>query len=285
VFIDCSGDGDLAHWAGAQTEKAEQLLYPTSMFRVGGVDAARAAAGEPVAKLMERAEAEGAYRFPRHGAIVRPQKNAFEWRVNATQIRDADGRAIDCTDARALSRGEIEGRRQIVEFLAFLRARVPGFEQAYLLDIPPQIGVRETRRVLGDHVLTEEEVLGCADFEDTIGVNAWPLEIHGPGNVEMRYPPSGSRGFNHLPLRMLRARGVANLLVAGRCGSMTHLAQAAARVSGGCFVMGEAAGTLAAQALGMHGDVRSVEPKQVQSRLAQAGAFLARPGDALPDGV
>jgi hypothetical protein len=101
----------------------------------------------------------------------------------------------------------------------------------------------------------------------------------------MRYPPSGSRGFNHLPLRMLRARGVANLLVAGRCGSMTHLAQAAARVSGGCFVMGEAAGTLAAQALGMHGDVRSVEPKQVQSRLAQAGAFLARPGDALPDGV
>jgi glycine/D-amino acid oxidase-like deaminating enzyme len=288
VFIDCSGDGDLAHWAGAPTEKggAEgELLYPTSMFRVGGVDSARAAAAEPIARLMEQAEAEGAYRFPRHGAIVKPQKNPFEWRVNATQIRDEAGRAIDCTDARALSRGEIEGRRQIVGFLSFLRARVPGFEKAYLLDIPPQIGVRETRRVVGDYVLTEGDVLGCADFEDTIGVNAWPLEIHAAGKVVWRYPPEDSRGYNHLPLRMLRAHGLDNLLVAGRCGSMTHLAQAAARVSGGCFVMGEAAGALAAQALSSDGDLRAAEPVRLQSRLVQAGAFLARPGDVLPAGI
>jgi hypothetical protein len=288
VFIDCSGDGDLAHWAGAQTEKGDaqgSLLYPTSMFRVGGIDAARAGAGQAIAKLMEQAEAEGAYRFPRHGAIVKPQKNPFEWRVNATQIRDAQGRAIDCTDARALSAGEIEGRRQILDFLSFLRQRVPGFENAYLLDIPPQIGVRETRRVLGDYLLTEEDVLGCADFDDTIGVNAWPLEIHVHGKVVMRYPPSESRGFNQLPLRMLLARGFENLLVAGRCGSMTHLAQAAARVSGGCLVMGEAAGVSAALALREHGSVRQVSAKAVQSRLARAGVFLARPSDSLPEGV
>ncbi|MGE3932955.1 MAG: FAD-dependent oxidoreductase [Rhodospirillaceae bacterium] len=281
VFVDGSGDGDLAHWAGAATETGDDagsLLYPTSMFRVGGVDPARAGAGEAVGRLMEEAAAEGAYAFPRMGAVVRPQKNPFEWRVNATQIRDADGRAIDGTDARALSAGEVEGRRQIRDFLAFLKDRVPGFENAYLLDIPPQIGIRETRRVIGDYVLTEDDVLGCADFDDTIGVNAWPLEIHAPGRLEMRYPPEGSRGFNHLPLRMVRVRRMRNLLAVGRCGSMTHLAQAAARVSGGCFVMGEAAGALAARAAAS-GDVRAVAPAAVQTRLAAAGAVLARPGE------
>lgn len=289
IFIDCSGDGDLALWAGAPTEKGDEngnLLYPTSMFRVGGVDHGRAHdAFRTIPQLMEEAEREGAFKFPRKGAIVRPQKNPFEWRVNVTQIRDRNGRAIDGTDAVALSFGEIEGRRQIRDFLAFLRQRVPGFENAYLLDIPPQIGIRETRRVMGDYCLTEDDVLGCADFDDTIGVNAWPLEIHAPGHVEMRYPPAGSRGFNHLPLRMLRTRGVDNLLTAGRCGSMTHLAQAAARVSGGCFVMGEAAGTLAALALSEAAGVRAVAPHRVQARLAQAGVFLGRATDPLPEGL
>jgi hypothetical protein len=289
VFIDCSGDGDLASWAGAPTEKGDEdgnLLYPTSMFRIGGVDHVRAGeAYRTIPQLMEQAEREGAFKFPRKGAIVRPQKNPFEWRVNVTQIRDENDRAIDGTDANALSFGEIEGRKQIRNFLAFLKARAPGFENAYLLDLPPQIGIRETRRVMGDYCLTEDDVLGCVDFDDTIGVNSWPLEIHVPGDVEMRYPPADSRGFNHLPLRMLCSKGVDNLLSAGRCGSMTHLAQAAARVSGGCFVMGEAAGTLAALALGEANSVRGVQAWEVQARLEKAGAFLGRPNERVPEGI
>src|SRR5690606_25860688 len=118
--------------------------YPTSMFRIGGVDPARAgSAWETIPRLMEEAESAGTHSFPRKGAMVRPQKNPFEWRVNVTQIREPDGRAIDATDARALSRGEIEGRKQIREFLGFLREQVPGFGNCYLLDIPPQIGIRE----------------------------------------------------------------------------------------------------------------------------------------------
>ena len=212
------------------------------------------------------------------------EKNRFEWRVNVTQIRDNDDRAIDGTDANALSFGEIEGRKQIRNFLAFLKAR-SGFEDAYLLDIPPQIGIRETRRVMGDYCLTEDDVLDCVDFDDTIGVNAWPLEIHVPGDVELRFPPANSRGFNHLPLRMLCSREVENLLSAGRCGSMTHLAQAAARVSGGCFVMGEAAGTLASLALGETNSVRGVQASKVQARLEKAGVFLGRPAEAVPEGI
>lgn len=258
AFIDCSGDGDLAHWAGAPMEKGDgsgALLYPTLMFRVGGVDNVRAGeAWRSVPELMAAAERTGEFRFPRKGAIVRPQKHAGEWRVNVTQLATADGRAVDGTDAVALSAAELEGRRQAVEYLRFLRARVAGFEQAYILDLAPQVGIRETRRLAGLYQLTREDVLGCASFEDSIGVNGWPIENHVAGDVRWEWPAEGSRGYNQLPFRMLVPRsGPQNLLVAGRCASMTHEGHSAARVSGACFVMGQAAGTAAA--LSMQGDI------------------------------
>ena len=283
-FIDCSGDGDLAHLAGAAMEHGDgagSMLYPTLMFRVGNVDAARAGdAWATIPKLMDAAEAAGEFRFPRRGAIVRPQAHAYEWRVNVTQLKNADGSAADGTDARSLSAGEVEGRRQAVDYLRFLRARVPGFEDAYALDIAPQLGIRETRRLVGEATLSADDVLGCASFDDTIGVNGWPLELHVAGDVEFRWPPiPESRGFNQLPFRMLvpkrgAADGNDNLLVAGRCASMTHEGQSAARVSGACFVMGQAAGTAAA--LGLQTGVAShaVGVARLQQALRDDGVFL-----------
>jgi hypothetical protein len=237
---------------------------------------------------MAQAEARGAHRFARRGAIVRPQRHAGEWRVNVTQLKNADGTAVDGTDARSLSRGEVDCRRQAVEYLRFLRTRVPGFEAAYLLEIAPQLGIRETRRLLGEVVLSGDDVLGCASFADTIGVNGWPLEMHVAGDVEWRWPPiPESRGFNQLPLRMLLPRDAAatrapgNLLVAGRCASMTHDGQSAARVSGACFVMGQAAGTLAALARGRSEPLRAVPVDLVQATLGNDGAYL---GTSLPAG-
>ena len=127
-----------------------------------------------------------------------------------------------------------------------LRASAPGFENAYILDIAPQVGIRETRRITGEYQLSEGDVLECASFDDTIGVNGWPIEEHVPGDVVFRWPRiPESRGFNHLPYRMLVPLKIENLLVAGRCASMTHMGQSAARVSGACFAMGQAAGTAA----------------------------------------
>ena len=117
-----------------------------------------------IPERMDAAEASGEFRFPRRGAIVRPQKHAYEWRVNVTQLKNADGSATDGTDARSLSAGEVEGRRQAVDYLRFLRAKVPGFADAYALDIAPQLGIRETRRLVGEATLTADDVLGCADF-------------------------------------------------------------------------------------------------------------------------
>ena len=277
VFIDCSGDGDLAAWTGAPFEKADELLYPTTMFRLNGVDPQ--AAGEAwatIPRLMEAAERRGA-RFPRKGAIVRPMGHPQEWRVNVTQLTAPDGRAIDGTDADQLSAGEIEGRRQARAFFDFLKREAPGFAQSYIVDIPPQIGIRETRRITGGYQLSGDDVVGCASFADTIGVNGWPIEAHVAGDVVWRWPDiPGSRGFNHLPYRMLVPRHTRNLLVAGRCASMTHEGQSAARVSGGCLVMGEAAGTAAHLCLAGNAAPADIDVAALQATLERNGVYLGR---------
>jgi hypothetical protein len=288
IFIDCSGDGDLAVWAGAPYEVGDNqggMLYPSMMFRLNGIDPAKAGdAWRTIPALMAEAEAAGTHKFPRKSAIVRPQKSQIEWRVNFTQVTRSDGGAISGIDPDDMTRGEIEGRRQAVEAFAFLRT-VPGFENSYIVDLPPQLGIRETRRVIGGYMLSGEDVLGCASFEDSIGVNGWPKESHVPGDVIFEFPPiPDSRGYNELPYRMLVPDGVDNLLVAGRCASMTHEGQSAARVSGACFVMGEAAGTAAALALSGNTIPRDISVEKLQQLLGRQGAFIGR-DQAVPEGI
>jgi hypothetical protein len=288
IFIDCSGDGDLAAWAGAPFEVGDNegsMLYPSMMFRLNGVDPEKAGeAWRTIPALMEKAEADGTHKFPRKGAIVRPQRAGVEWRVNFTQLKRDDGKAINGLDPDDLTSGEIDGRRQAIQAFEFLRT-VPGFEKSYIVDLPPQLGIRETRRVVGGYMLSGEDVLGCAAFEDSIGVNGWPMEVHVAGDVIFKFPPiPESRGFNELPYRMLLPQGVDNLLVAGRCASMTHDGQSAARVSGACFAMGEAAGSAAALALTGNTIPRDIAVEKLQQTLQQQGAFIGR-DQSVPEGL
>ena len=288
IFIDCSGDGDLAAWAGAPFEvgdNAGSMLYPSMMFRLNGIDPDRAGeAWRTIPALMEEAEAAGTHRFPRKAAIVRPQRSQIEWRVNFTQLAREDGSAINGLEPDDLTRGEIDGRRQAIAAFEFLRT-VPGFEKSYIVDLPPQLGIRETRRVVGGYMLSGEDVLGCASFDDSIGVNGWPMESHIAGDVIFKFPDiPGSRGFNELPYRMLVPEGVDNLLMAGRCASMTHDGQSAARVSGACFAMGEAAGAAAALALSGNTIVRDIAVEKLQQALTAQGAFIGR-DQAVPAGL
>ncbi|MBI5274829.1 MAG: FAD-dependent oxidoreductase [Burkholderiales bacterium] len=278
AFIDASGDGDLCAWAGVPFAKGDaqgNMLYPSTMFRLNGVDPQRAGeAWKTIPELMLKAESEGRYKFPRKTPIVRPQKSGIEWRVNLTQLANEFGDAMDGTDAIELSESEILGRRQIAEVAGFLR-EVPGFEHSYIVDIAPQVGIRETRRIRGLYELTEGDVLDCASFDDTVGVNGWPLELHLKGDVEFRFPKiPESRGFNHLPYRITVPQGLDNVWVAGRCASMSHEAQSAARVTGACFVMGQAAGTAAHLALRQDCTAALVDVAQLQARLKSEGAFL-----------
>jgi hypothetical protein len=276
VFIDCSGDGDLAAWAGAPYEVGDgkgSMLYPSTMYRIGGVDPAKAGnAWERIAELMEAAEKRGR-KFPRKKPIVRPQPNPTEWRANLTQIRNPDGSVVSGIDALQLAWGEAEGRRQVWDTFRFIKGSVPGFERAHIADIAPQIGIRETRRIQGEYRLSEDDVLDCVDFADAIGVNGWPVEDHVAGNVDFRFQRK-ARGFNQLPYRMIVPAGVDNLLVAGRCASMTHGGQSAARVSGPCFVMGQAAGAAAHLALKAAIQPRDVSGQELQKHLKSEGAWL-----------
>jgi hypothetical protein len=288
IFIDCSGDGDLAAWAGAPYELGDNngsMLYPSMMFRLNGIDPEKAGeAWRTIPGLMEQAEAAGTHHFPRKAAIVRPQRSGIEWRVNFTQLARDDGAAINGLEPDEMTRGEIEGRRQALNAFNFLRT-VPGFEKSYIVDLPPQLGIRETRRIVGGYMLSGEDVLGCAAFDDTIGVNGWPMESHVAGDVIFKFPPiPESRGFNELPYRMLIPKAVDNLLVAGRCASMTHDGQSAARVSGACFAMGEAAGTAAALALGGNTIPRDIVVDKLQLQLREQDAFLGQ-DQAIPEGL
>lgn len=275
VFVDASGDADVAAWAGVPFEKAPHLLYPSLMFRINAVDvgAAGPAPWRTVERLMEEAEAAGTHTFPRKKPIVRPQRNPLEWRANLTQLSNPDGSAIDGTDVDQLTRGELQGRRQSFDAFDFIKHRTPGFENSYIVDIAPQIGIRETRRVFGRYRLTEDDVLDCADFPDAIGVNGWPVEAHVAGTVEFRWQRD-DRGYNQLPYRMLVPERVGNLLVAGRCASMTQGGQSSARVTGPCFAMGEAAGTAADLAIRDGVPVGDVPIDELQRRLELGGAFL-----------
>ncbi len=290
-FIDCSGDADVAHFAGVPFELGDghgSALFPSTMFRVGHVDAVRAlaAVGEfkAINTLMVQSQLRdpGRYKFPREGAILRPQKNPTEWRANVTQIRNASGKAMDATDARQLSEGEQEGRRQITEYFRFLRHEVPGFEHSAIVDIAPQVGIRETRRIQGLYSLTGEDILSSARFGDAIGINSWPMELHADGRVDWVFPrnidQAQGRAYNDLPWRMLLPATTDNLLVAGRCAAMTHEGQSAARASGACFVMGQAAGT-AASHLAAGQSFADTDVKELQKRLLQEGVCFGDDGE------
>jgi hypothetical protein len=278
TFIDCSGDGDLAAFAGAPFEKGADghtMMYPSTMFRVNNVDAVKAGdAWNHFGKWMDEASSQGR-KFARKTPIIRPQKNPSEWRANVTQLSNADGSPVDGTNAQEFSDAELTGRQQIVDFFEFLKTSAPGFEHSYILEIAPQVGIRETRRVIGHYQLTASDVLDCVGFDDSIGVNGWMIEEHIAGDVKFQWQDiPNCRGYNQLPYRMLLPKKIDNLLVAGRCASMTHMGQSAARVSGACFVMGQAAGTAAALAHQLTVPLGALNIERLQTQLKIDNALL-----------
>jgi hypothetical protein len=285
IFVDASGDGDLAAWAGVPYEVGDgagSMLYPSTMFRINGVDPQKAGrAWELIPTLMDEAEKKGRT-FPRKKPIVRPQRNPIEWRANLTQIKNPDGTPVSGIDAAQLTYGEVEGRRQCWDVFQFIKEVTPGFENAYIVEIAPQIGIRETRRIAGDYELTEDDILGCRDFDDSIGVNGWPVEAHIKGDVKFVFTAPDTRGYNQIPYRIIVPQKIDNLFVVGRCASMSHEGQSSARVSGSCFVMGQAAGTAADLALREGVTPRRVDVRELQRQLTAAGAFLGERASPAP---
>jgi hypothetical protein len=183
---------------------------------------------------------------------------------------------VDPTDPVALTQAEVTGRRQVREYARFLRDRVPGFERSVVVATSPAIGIRESRRVVGDYRLTREDVLTGRRFDDEIALCGAPIEDHhaGQDTVWEYVPDSGVYG---LPYRVLLPAGIDGLLVAGRCFSSTHDAHASARSMATCMAMGQAAGTAAAMAVATGVAPRAVDAAQLRARLVDDGALLGEP--------
>lgn len=276
IVVDASGDGDVAARAGAAYELglAGKTQYGSAMFRLTGVDTARAGAlsRAQIRACLERAVAEG-MPLPRTATGVHLNPIDGIAHLNVTKPGRPDGSPFDLSDPLQLGDAEREGRRQVHLYEEAFRRHVPGFERARVVDIGARVGVRETRLVRGDRVLTESQVRACEKPADRIACSAWPLENHGRGRTtNWEFLPDGQ--WYGIPWGCLVVEGLDNLLVAGRNLSAEHGAQASVRVAGPCMALGEAAGTGAAMSLAAGGEPRALDLGALQSRLRAEGAIL-----------
>lgn len=281
VFVDASGDADLCHHAGLPYETAgatEPAQTLTTTFKMANVDVARrkSLTKSQFHALMAEAAESGAYRLPRregsdHATPVANMTATIMTRLPSSQF--AGDRLLTAADPEFLSAAEIEGRRQALEYVRFLRDRVPGYEQAQLASFGTQIGVRETRRIHGAYRLTREDVLGARQFEDQIALCGAPIEDHHAGSdTKWAYLPEGR--CVGVPYRTLVACGVGNVLVAGRCFSATHDAHASVRSMGQTMAMGQAAGVAAALCARSGTPVAEVDTGELRTVLRRSGAIL-----------
>ena len=299
VTVDCTGNGDMVARSGAPWEKAHSLQPMTMSFRIGDVELdptidhaepMRIPIGpEPV--LLEEPE-RSQYCNRRHDIVVdREAMQAAKERgelptfggpwfgglekdivwVNTTRVIG------DASVAAELTRAEIEGRKDVFTMVAYYRQHLPGLEKARLLHTSTHIGVRETRRLVGDYILTGDDIRAQSHFDDAVAVGCWPIDIH---------PADGSVGYHamfvplpyQIPYRCLLPQGTEGLLAAGRCISTDREALGSTRVGATCAATGQAAGAAAARAAQQGIQPREVDTQGLRSLLMDQGAMVDPPG-------
>lgn len=242
VIIDASGDADVAALAGfpfAGIGSGEKVQSLTTTFRILNVkeEQKQKFTKKEMWGWMQAANNSGKYALPREEGSVHITTIPGVMGTNMVRLSVADP-----TNIVDLSKAEIEGRRQALEYFRFMKNYLPGYEQADLMNFSIQIGVRETRRIIGEYTLTKKDVLQAQKFEDAVLECGAPIEDHHASkNTKWEYLEEGE--VYQLPYRTLIPKGSKNLLVAGRCLSATHDAHASMRSVGQCMAMGQAAGT------------------------------------------
>jgi hypothetical protein len=184
--------------------------------------------------------------------------------INSSRVYDVDG-----TDAWDLSLTQMKLMKQVTRLMAFLKSRVPGFSDSFIIDTAPMIGVRETRHIHGKHLLQLEEIVNNTFFADAIYRHTAHMA---PGLPT--HSPDGKEGGHSVPFGSLLAKGVKNLLVAGRCISATHEADEWTRQVPVCFGTGQAAGTAAALSVKNDEPLERVAIDQIQKELVRQGVRL-----------
>jgi PAS domain-containing protein len=284
AVVDGTGDGDVAALAGAPFDvgrESDGLVQPmTLMFRMVEFERAAFAAyrrAHPdqwrgvhgLWDLIREASRAGDLVLPREDVLLFGTPHERELSVNSTRVPGVLGTSVwDLTQAEWRARGQM---RQIA---AFLRKYVPGFERAYVVQSGVTVGVRETRRIIGEYRLTADDILGARKWDDVIARGSYPIDIHDPkgkGTLLRRLPAGESYD---IPLRCLMPQRVERLAVAGRCISGTHEAHSSYRVMPIAMATGQAAGVCAALAARCGTAIRDVPADDVQAELRRQGAAL-----------
>ncbi|GAB2720978.1 FAD-dependent oxidoreductase [Paenibacillus thermoaerophilus] len=302
MFVDATGDGDIAAFAGAPWEQgnANGKTQPMTMkFRMRGVDFSEIKAymrrhpedfyRKSLISELDRLPLTGVAGFyskwreaalpiPRDGVLLFAGPGEDEAVVNVSRVS-----GLNPMDARDLTSAEIEGRRQVEMIESFLRQSIPGFGRARVTQVGTQIGVRETRRIAGKYVLTGEDVLTGRRFPDAVARSGYPIDIHQPEGKGVTEGFIEAGGAYDIPYRCLLPQGVFNLVMAGRCLSASHEAQATARLTPSCMALGQAAGTAAALAAADGRSAEDVPIELLQERLLRGGAELGLDHDITPE--
>ena len=289
VYIDATGNGDVAVQAGVPFEKGDASghMMPASLLSSWfDVDWDRwsqerpKGLPQPFGAELARACADGVFAEPDlHLSAVCRFPGGYAT-ANLGHLFNLDG-----TDERSLTRGYVRGRVSMKEYERYFREYLRrGFENVRLAETAALMGVRETRRIAGDYVMTLDDYMKRAVFPDEIGRYSYPIDIH-PSSADKAAYEKHREEFDRLyrykrgesygiPYRILCARGVRNLLVAGRCVSTDQKVQASIRVIPACYLTGQAAGMAAALAVAGAGDVHGVDVKALQRKLKDFGAYL-----------
>lgn len=272
AIIDATGDADLAAAAGAPFDgvKAGKVQAMTTTFRLVNVDMDTAlnVPADTLHRLLKDAAETNKYVLPhREGSVhVTPIEGVVA--TNLVRVSDVDG-----TDPEQLTRAEIDGRHQALEYLRFLRDCVPGYGHAELVSLSTQIGIRESRRIRGRYRLTRGDVLSVRRFDDVIGRSGAPIEVHNNGDkTRWEYLPEG-KAYD-IPFRCLLPREVEGLVVAGRCLSADQDAHASVRNMAQCMAMGQAAGAAAALAVQHETVPGDVNIPELQDVIRSLGGIL-----------
>lgn len=283
TFIDCTGDADMAFRAGCPVQigrPEDGKMQPvTLMYRVGGVDANK------IWRYREEQDAvlEEFCKKAVEKGLMGPWQSklmGFWWNENRPDHMNVNFSHMhyDGTSVFDLTKAAIEGRQQVQEAVHAMRELIPGFENSFLIDTASYIGVRETRRIQGEFILTVDDLKSQKIFDDSIGLGGAFIDIHnveGPGMDKKAGFVFPEGGYYSIPYRTLVPQGIDNLLVAGRCHSSTHEAAGSTRWMTQCMIMGEAAGMAAKLSIENQCSMKSVDIKLLKQRLISNGAILA----------
>ncbi len=279
--IDASGDGDYCHLAGIPYEKAGEngpVQSLTTTFRMSNVEHKEyeAAGGKKMLKeKMAEAYEKGTYPLPRKEGSAHEMCQPKCISTVAVKVTD-----LDILDVEGITKAEIEGRRQSFIFENFFRAEIPGYQNAKIIGLSHQIGVRETRRVYGEYRLTKEDCMSAKTFHDQIFLCGAPIEDHrksdtGASETFWEYVPNG--GCYGVPYRTIVPKESKNVWVAGRCFSATHDAHASCRSMAQTMSMGQAAGLAAIISLDTNQEAKNIDIQKLQNSLISLGGILETP--------